>query len=238
MNTIVALAISQLSHGEMHRTVSTLPTILEALGNPLISRQLEAIEVAHSNLQALMQTAKSSHATEDIHKTNDDLDSLIPVLINGLESAIAQREFFPEKADAASVVLTRISHCDRKKLIHGSYGDQLSLLEVLVKDLLSEEFSAALATSGSQPMVLRIQTLMNQLQELLTARLQESKTTTTQTEQRKIINYRLDKLIAYIDINITDNIDGFSAVQEPVNELFTEVMGSYRSRVARKATME
>ncbi len=234
MNTIVPIAISQLSHGEMHRTVSTLPSILDALSDEHIQRQLLPIGQASSILLDIMQAPKGSDVTDDIHATNDELDGLIPVIISALENAVDQKAFFVEKGEAAQQVLDRIELCDRRKLQHGGYGDQLAQLETLLEDLLAESFAATLATADITPLVQHLNGLRTKLQTLLTARLQEGKATTTQTEQRKIINYRLDKLIAYLDTNIADDVDGFAAVKEPVNELFTEVMGSYRARVARK----
>ncbi len=239
MNTIVSLSLSKLSTGEVHHTVSALSSILDGLrGDPHIERQLLPIEQANRFAQEIMQAPKASSKTDVINSTDDELDSLLPVIVNSLEVAVAQSAFFPEKADAAERLLTRIALCDKQKLFYGGYGDQAAQLENLLGDLLGETFAAALALSGIAPLVNHLQELHKTLQQLLTERLQEEKLSSNRREQRKIINYRLDKLIAYLDANITDKVDGFPAVQEPVNELFTEVMALYKGRMTRKANAE
>ncbi len=237
MNAIEPLSLSKLGTGLLQSTSTRLASIVAPLelNHPVISRQVSEIKTAVGMLVEIDRTPRASDVTETINADDNDIDSLLPMIINNLESSIEMKQFNVKKGEAAEAQLKLIEQRDRKALISGGFVDQGNELTTLLTDMFEPSNDESRIASGIDQMIQLVKTKFESLQINLERRLNEGKQVTSTAEQKKILRYRLDRLLAYIDVNVVDQVDGFDAVKTPVNELIAEVMGQYRASVTRKA---
>jgi len=236
MNVIEPLSLSKLPTGLLQNASTRLVSIVEPLepNHPVIARQSSEIKSAAGMLVEIDRTPRASDVTGTINADDGDIDSLLPMIINNLESSIEMKQFNKEKGEAAETQLKLIDQRDRKALLHGGFVDQGKELTSLLADILDPSNDESRIASGIDQMVQLVNTKFESLQINLERRLNEGNLKSTTTEQKKILRYRMDRLLAYIDVNVVDNVEGFEAVKTPVNELITEIMGLYRAKVTRK----
>ncbi len=56
----------------------------------------------------------------------------------------------------------------------------------------------------------------------------------TSKNVRQELKYRIAGLLPYLEMNITNEVEGFVAIQTQLNEQIVDVMGKIRSRKTRK----
>lgn len=235
MNTVKKIALSRLNPVELSHTGTLLCSFMEPLlSDAHVSRQVHAITDALNELMKIANTPQGSELTDEIHDEDHEVDELLLICLDDLESSISKKRFFPMKAEAAAALKVLFDKRDRKKLLFGGYTDQGNEIRSLFSELFSEPFKTYREESGAAPIFNELKARFARLSELLEARLNEGKLPTTSKEQRGILRYRLGKLLSYIDVNIFDDIAGFADVKTPVNELITDIMSQYRARMTRK----
>ncbi len=240
MNTIKPISISQLNTDELIKTGRSITTLTNSLREayPFVDRHITAIKVSLGDIATIDGTEQKKESTKSVQYLDERLDKLLPLIESDLEGSVAKKEFFPTKATAAEAILALFQKRDRKKLFFGSYVAQGREMEALKKELYSSEYEPHIENSGIADLFEALLDTYSDLTYSLNERLNEGNLSTTLKEQKGILRYRLDKLISYIDVNILDNIDGFSVVQTPINELVTEIMSDYKARMTRKEHSE
>lgn len=236
MNTTTPIALTMLNANLLGRTSTSLVSIVNSLAtdHPFIARQVQGITTAQETIHGLKSTTQESEHTVEIHEIDAEIDAVLPVIEDDLESSSNKKMFFRAKGESAEKLLDLWKLRDRRKLIYGGYADQGEEIRILLKDVFDPAMDADRTASGSEPLFIYLKEKFARLNELLELRLTRGNSETTQREQRKIMHYRIDKLIAYIDANILDNVEGFADIQTPINELFTEVMAQYKAEKTRK----
>ncbi len=235
MNAIKTISLSRLTVNELSRTGTSLTSITESLmTDAYIARQVHEITGSLSTVRKIKSTDLASGFTDGIHDTDHDVDELLPMIEDDLKSSVNKKRFFKAKGESAERILKLIALRDRKKLFYGGYTDQGEEIRTLFSDLFSPEYDAHREASGAAPLFDTLKERFTTLSELLQARLDEDSMPSTQREQKRILRYRIEKLISYIDTNIVDKVEGFEAIHTPLNELITDVMGEYKARVTRK----
>ncbi len=235
MNAIKSISLSGLSINELSRTGTSLITLTEPLmDDTYVARQIDAITGSLSTVRKIKSTDLASGFTDGIQDADHDVDELLPMIETDLKSSVEKKRFFQVKGESAETLLKLFRLRDRKKLFFGGYTDQGEELRTLFTDLFSPEYDAHREASGAAPLFDMLKVRFEELSSLLQARLDEESMPSTQREQKRILRYRLDRLIAYIDTNVVDEVEGFDAIHAPLNELITDVMGEYKARVSRK----
>ncbi len=235
MNAIKSISLSCLNINELSRTGTSLTTLTESLMTDVyIARQVSAITGSLSTVRKIKSTDLASGFTDGIQDADHDVDELLPMIETDLKSSVDKKRFFQAKGESAEALLKLFQLRDRKKLFFGGYTDQGEEIRTLFSDLFSSKYDVHRETSGAAPLFDTLKERFTTLSELLQARLDEESMPSTQREQKRILRYRLDKLIAYIDTNVVDEVEGFDAIHAPLNELITDVMGEYKARVSRK----
>ncbi len=237
MSIIQQISLSQFTTKELQKTATVLPSIVNELAetHPYIARNVSHISNAVDILVDIDNTIRGSELSDVIDSDDDELDSLLPLCKDHLETAVKSIKYYPLPAAASVELLKLWNKRDQKELVHGGYSSQGKEVTALLKDIFHPSQDENRAASGVEPMLLDVKASFESLQKNLEARLNEGNFPSTQKEQKKILRYRLDLLLSYIDGNVTDGINEFEAVKTPVNELITEMMSEYRSRVTRKA---
>lgn len=237
MSSINPISLSQLSTKELQKTATVLPSILEQLAekHAYIARNVSCINEAVDILVDIDNTPRGSELSEIIEADDGMLDAVLPLCKDHLESAAKLIKYYPVQGEASQELLKLWEKRDQKALLHGGYTAQGKEMTALLKDIFDPSQDENRAASGAEPMLNDAKNYYESLQRNLEARLNEEKLPSTQKEQKKILRYRLDLLLSYIEGNVTDGIKDFESIKTPVNELITEVMSEYRSRVTRKA---
>ncbi len=236
-NVIESLSVSRLTTSELIDTSSQLISITQTLAeqHAFIARQSSALDLSIGALVDIERTPLGSDRTEMINSDDAQQDMLVALIEDHLEAGAKTEAFFPEKASACKVLLSFYGNRDRETLMRGSLRDQGVEMRALLADLLDPSQDENRTASGCEPMIQKLNEVFLSLQKNREARNNEGNLPTSTTEQKRILRYRIDKLLSFIDVNIIDGIEGFDTVKTPVNELITEVMSEYRARVTRKA---
>jgi len=203
-----------------------------------VTRQTAAIHGALGLPRVISNTVRTSDKTETIGALDDEIDELLLVFISNLESAIKNTRFEPKKAEAAKPLLAIVQKRNRQNLIHGGYIPQGEEIRTLFDDILKPELKELRETAGVEPVLAIIKNNFDQLSTLLDARAGEGNLPTTQKEQRRILRYRIDKLLSFLDANITDNVDGYAPLKDKVNGFITDLMAKVDAAKTRKESAE
>ena len=236
MNHLKALSLSQLTTSELLSGSKNIVAITESLmaTDPYISRQVGGLNGAITSLADIDNEERTNEHTQAIRTLDAEVDILLPLIEDDLKGTIKKAVFNPDSALSAEALLLLFNKRDRTKLIYGSYVDQGREINALFAELFAPEYATHLSIAGIEPMTSKLNSTYSQLQGLLNERLNQGNFETTQKEQKRVLRYRLDKLLSYLEANVHDNIDGFSVIETPVNELITDIMADYRARQTRK----
>ncbi len=231
--------MSQLTTSELLKSGKTLVSITQPLvpTHPFIDRQTVGINDAITNLTNVDNEVRAHEETEEIRRLDGSVDMLIPLIEDDLRGSVKKAAFARAASESAEIILNLFAKRDRQKLIYGSYADQGREADALFAELFSPEYTEHLEKSNIKDMADALLRDYTELQKLLKQRLNEGNYTTTQKEEKTKLRYRMDKLLSHIDANILDNVDGFAAIETPVNEMVTEIMSDYKKRVTRKANL-
>ena len=238
MSMLPELPLTKLSGSELIRTATTFCSHLGTIKNdPYLTRNTTAIQSAVQQLRVLDSVVIASEKTTLIEEIDNEIDDLIPVILNDLKTISSKKKFIPVKAEAAETLLAIFYKRDRRKLIYGSYADQGHELETLFQEMDTPLLQQACQVAEILPMYALLKEKHAHLKALLEARHNEASQETTTRAQRQIIRYRLDAMIGYVDTNIADAVDGFATVKTPLSELFIEVGAGVKSRATRKESV-
>lgn len=240
MNTVDAISVSRLSTNELVKCAKGIDSIVEHLleESGFIKRNTEVIKNSLVEIANIDNRELTKEETEEITALDDKLDTLLPITQNALESNVNSGDFFPEKADASEAFLNAYAKRNRKDLFYGSYSAQGREVSALIQEIFAPENDQNRLNSGCVPYFDAINDIFSQLNTLLDKRRRRGNLPTTLKEQKGILRYRIERIISYVDANILDNVEGFSALQTPLNELITEVMAEYKARMTRKKNAE
>jgi len=236
VNTIQSISLSQFNTGEFIDTSSQLVSIVEPLvvSDQFIARQVSQIKESVETLVTIERTPRGSDLTDLIAGDDSEQDILVALIWDHLETGAKSGAFFPEKAEACSTILKFYENRNREVLLRGSLRTQGVEMRALLADLLDLDQVDNLITAGIDQMVAKLNELFESLQAHREARNNEGNLPSTKTDEKKILRYRLDKMLSYIDCNILDEVAGFESVRTPVNEVISKVMAQYRARTTRK----
>ncbi|MGM0443694.1 MAG: hypothetical protein ACQEQV_05850 [Fibrobacterota bacterium] len=239
MNHLKEIALSRLTTGEVRQTASRMISVVDPLmSDAYVARQTQAVQDALDMLIRIDNTPAGSDLTDAIHRADDEVDRLLPLIESHLENSAGMGEFMPQQGDAAQVLLQLFEKRDRRKMIYGSYNDQSNEVESLFAELFADEYAQERTDSGIEALLTRLKASYEERNRLLEARLREDDIPTTTREQKQIIRYRLDALLHFLDTNIVDEIEGYPALAAPINELITDIMAQYRARLTRLENSE
>lgn len=240
MKQLKPISLSQLNTDELFKTGKAL---LE-LGKPLE----ELSDFAERNLynirKALLTQAEidneelTKEETEEIRDLDGKLDALLPIIESDLQGNVKKAEFYPQKGESSSAILTLFEKRDRKKLFYGGYSAQGREMEALRAELFTPEFDLHRENSGISELFTALDTTYVELQKHLNNRLSEGNLKVTLKEIKGEMRYRIEALLSYIDVNINDGIGVYENLTTPINQLITEVMQAYKTRMTLKANAQ
>jgi hypothetical protein len=235
MNVIDPVSLSQLNSGEMIDTSSQLVSIVKPLtkNHDYIARQVFQIKASLKALVSIERTPGESEPTDPISGDDNDLDMLIALIWETLESGEKSGEFFRAKAIACQELLKFFKKRNREVLLRGSFSDQRVEVSALLSDLLHDSQALNRTASRVGGMIFRLAEIFEAQQDHPDDRNSDDNLPSTKREEKKILRYRLEKLLAFVDVNIVDKVDGFEAVKSPVNEVINGIMSGYRARVMK-----
>ncbi len=236
MNIVKPISLSQITTSELLKGGKSLLSITESLTltYTFVARQRAGIEDAIAKLAMVDNEERTHENTPEIRQLDGSVDMLIPLIEDDLQGTVKKAAFMPDAADSAKKILELYAKRNRKKLIYGSYTDQGREADALFSELFSDEFTDHRNIAGISAMADKLLADYTELQKLLNERLNQGNFATTQKEQKGLLRYRMDKLLSHIDVNIFDEVEGFPAIETPVNELITEIMSEYKARITRK----
>lgn len=228
-------ALSKLSTPELRTladgTITTLSPF--AASHPLIDRSLEVVKGSLSAITNINNTPQGSDITEEIRTVDGDMDASLRLAREVMQANVNMAAYNPAKAAASEKLLSVMSKRS-SALFSGGYVEQGAEVTDFLSDVFTDELADTREDSGVAPILETIKDQFSQLKELLAARAAEDTAPTTVKEQKQIIRYRLEKLYHYVDINCVDEIDGFTEVITPLNDIITSVMSQYRARETRR----
>ncbi|MCP4298879.1 MAG: hypothetical protein GY786_25140 [Proteobacteria bacterium] len=233
MKQLKAISLSQLSTTELQFFTLQLMGLIEPLSahNNFCARQFSELKDGTVTVESLTGLSKKNDATLTVNSADDIQDGILVGVRDTCKGKVATRHFDGEAADDAVEILDIMAEYG-KPLIYGNYDEQcVAIPSFLTKMALPENvaraertgvklFIDALAPAHSE--------FVNLLNETLT---NTNKPVTKLTDAKKEIRYRLDGLLGYIDLQISDEIELFGDLKVPMNLLITDVMAQMRTRI-------
>ncbi len=240
MNSLKQISLSRLNTEELLKTARSISAITKSIleQSNYIARNCFIVNQTLQNVAVIDSTEQKKESTKGIQELDTRFDNLLLVIEDDLKSSVRKHEFYPTKAAAAEDLIALFAKRDRNKLFFGSYGAQGREMEALKKELYAPEYDQRRADSGIGDLFDALLVTFDELSTLLNIRLNEGNLKMTLRDAKTILRYRLEAMLSYIDVNITDNATGFKALETPLNELITEVMADYKKRVTRKENKE
>lgn len=235
MSAIEDLSLSQMTTNELSTTGSSLVTIITPLrDDTFIDRVATRIMTTVEQYSMIPGTPQAKEDSSNIQGMDAEIDRILPMLETTLKANVEQFAYFREKALASKELLKGFELCDRRELMYGNYANQEAQLNKLFSHVLADSMTANREASGTAPIWTALKKWNDKLRELLVKRLNSGKLEVTSKDVRRELKYRIEGMLSYLEMNITDEIEGFPAVQDSVNELIAEVMGKVRARKTRK----
>ncbi len=236
MNAIPKLSLSQFTVSELLTTAKSSLTITKPLLelHPIVNRQTEKIAASVKRVVDIDNTEQKSDRTDPIRELDDTLDELIPLCVDDLKSNVKKKRYNASRAESSKIQLNMFDKRDRHQLYYGGYTNQGREVSALLADIFAPENDEHREKSGIADMLNHLKETYTELERELEARLNEGNLSSTLKDEKAELRYRLEKLFHIIDVNIVDDVEGFSEVQVPVNELISSVMAEYRGRITRK----
>lgn len=240
MNKLKPLSQSLLSASQLQRIATQTMIITQPLveSDPFIKKQHEELTESSNNIDKIYAYSSINKKTEELLEADDMMDNIITGIRDYLKGLISLHLFEPAKASAAETIL---EHMDSygPKLFYGGYEKQAALIPAFVKSVKDEEFAPMLTTAGIAHLIDGLDLSSQKVIRLYQEKLQASqRPDSTMAEEKKILRYRINGLLSYLDVNIVDQVDAFVPMETPLNELITDVMGQLRAKQTRKEKSE
>lgn len=239
MSSLKALPSSRLSTSQLKNVAIQTMKLTESLleSDDFIQDQHTAMNASIVDMDQIHAYSQVNSKTKDLAQANVVLDDCLTGTRDYLKGAIALRRFDCIKADAAENILHHMESYGRG-LIYGGYNEQADLVPAFiksVKELYAEDLETAVAAHLIEGTKMAIESVIKMYGEKLES---QEKPDTTMGKIKKELRYRIDGLLSNLDRRITDKKEGYVTLQEPINELITEVMTQVRAQQTRKENSE
>lgn len=236
MKKLDAISLSQLNTDELLKTSKSVKSLTKplAVNHDFIHRNVTDIEKSIAIHAEIDNAQLKKSDTDQIQELDQRFDKYGPIILEDLQNSIKKYEFFPAKAHSSEEILKLFSKRDKKKLFYGSYAAQAREMDALRAELFIPEMDAHRSNCGLETIFTAWDDAYRELQDLLNNRLSEGNLSITLKELKGDLRYRVEALLTYVDLNIYDDVEGFGALETPLNELISEVMASYKNRMTRK----
>lgn len=236
MNLLKPVSQSQFSTTLLQffamKTMGLIAPLTES--DAYLQNQKVAIEGATSAIDTLLAHSKVNEKTAELAEEDDVQDEILIGIRDYLKGIIGLRQFDAVKADASEKILQKMNSYGAD-LLYGGYEKQAALVPSFLNSMKEPLFATAIELVGIGHLIEGLTTSHDKVTVLYQEKLKATvKPDTTMREEKKIIRYRLDLLLSYIEGNLADGVSAFTALEDPMNELITDVMSQYRAQQTRK----
>jgi len=222
----------------MHRISTGAISITQSVceGSEYLTRHRDALLEAVNDLRTIQNLTPTNSITNSIDELETKQDSLLLNAKRMLESQMddAMAEVFPGKAEVSKLIYSLFAK-RTNDLYYGSYTRQQFEISAIFEELFAPALDIAREESGLAPLFESIKTVNSELLSAMEERLNAPKQEKSTREVKKVMRFRLDKILKHIAGNCVDRIEPFMAIADPVNDLITENMALYRARKTRRA---
>ncbi len=232
--------LKQLSHSRLTTTQLQFFS-LKAMGliapllekSPFLTRQHSELKDSTDAIESLTGVSRKKDITEELALADDDQDSILTAIRETCKAKVAASFFDKEGAEAGGRVLDVMDDFG-KGLIYGSYEKQASTIPAFITRMAEPQNSEDAQGADVLSFITALEPAHSKFKELYNQKLKESVApiTSVKKESQKI-RYRLDALLPFIDAQITDSVEEFTALKGPMNQLISEVMSQVRARKTR-----
>lgn len=236
MNNIHDLSLSKLNSLNLRTFCGKLIELIAQItaADQFLARQVMVLDKALKVVVDIDNTPLGSNETPEIKATDAVFDKLLVNCRDALNLNVEMNEPGTPKHDSSKALLALLSK-RTSALYYGGYAAQGSEFESLAAELFLPVNDKSRKDSELDPFFEKLKTTYAKLKQLLTARLSEGNLPTTLKDQKEVLRFRVNAILTHIDTEIEDKVPGVLAVQTPINELITEIMGHHRSAETRKA---
>ncbi len=235
MSSLKSLPSSLLTTSQLKNIAIQTMKLTESFieSNDFINDQHVAMGKSITMIDKIHAYSQVNKKTEDFTRADDVLDDVLTGIRDYLKGAVSLRRFDQNKGDAAERIIHHMESYG-KELFYGSYDKQADLVPSFVKSVreqYAEDLETAVMAHLIDGLSLASEAVINLYNEKLGA---QKKPESTMADEKKVIRYRIDGLLSYLDVRITDAIEAYVPLQETLNELITEVMTHVRANQTRK----
>lgn len=236
MNRLKPLSLSQLTVSQLRniaiQTMLITKTLVET--DPHIKKQHEVMTKSSDTIDQIYTHSKVNEKTEELDQADNVQDDVLTGIRDYAKGLISLKRFNTDTAEAAEKIVNHMESYG-PELFYGGYKKQSDLVPTFVKAMRNEEFAPLVETAGISHLIDGLDISSKRVIELYQEKLQAStKPDSTLTEEKKVLRYRINGLLTYLDLNITDGVEAFVPMETPLNELITDAMTEIRAKQTRK----
>lgn len=233
--------LKQLSHSQLN-TQELQFFALQAMGliaphlenSPFAFRQHGKLLSATNNVEALTGLSRKSDSVASVGEADDVQDTILIAIRETCKAKISTAMFNANAAEAAEDILDIMGEYGRD-LIYGNYEQQSVAIPSFSAKMKVPANAEKAQKAGVKTYLDALDPAHAEFQNLLNIKLTGTETpATTVTDEKKVIRYRVDSLLSYLDVQIADGIEPYTALKEPMNILITDVMSRMKTRLTRK----
>jgi len=232
--------LKQLSHSRL--TTSQLQFFsLQAMGliapllekSPFLSRQHDELQGSIDSIESLTGLSRKESGTEELSEADNYQDQIL-MAIRDTCKAKAAAEWHNKAAAESGIIVLSIMNEFGKDLIYGNYDQQSVAVPSFIKKMTEIENVEHAQKTETSNFIAALKPAHETFKDLYTKKLIGTESPVTSiTEEKKNLRYRLDGLLSYLDVQIADGVEEYSAVKTPMNQLITEVMSQVKANLTR-----
>ncbi len=232
--------LKQLSHSRL--TTSQLQFFsLQAMGliipllekSSFLSRQHDEIKGSTEAIESLTGLSRKEIGTEELTEADTHQDHILMAIRDTCKAKASAGWYNRDAAESGVTVLTIMNEFG-KDLIYGNYDQQAVAIPSFIKKMTEIENVEHAQKSGTAEFVSALTPAHNTFKDLYNQKLTATEQPlTTVTDEKKNLRYRIDGVLTYLDLQIADGVEEYSAVKAPMNLLITEVMSQVKANLTR-----
>lgn len=240
MRILKPLSHSKLSTTQIHFFTLNLLDFIAPFRekDPLLNNQYKVLERSCDAIGTLLSLSRKNAKTKELLDTDNRQDQLLRGIRDYLKGLCAISQFDKERAVASEKVLKIIQSFGRD-LFYGSYTKQAALISSFIHTMREPAWHPVLESAGITHMINELEETYTRVQNIHIEKLEAAvRPNTSIKKEKRVLQYRISLLLPYLEIHLADRNEAYLALEEPLNNLITDVMKQYHAKISRKNKQE
>lgn len=196
-----------------------------------MDRQVTALTEHTDDVEMLTGLSRKNDATLTLNSADDIQDSILIGVRETCKAKVATHHFNADAPERAEKVLAVMEEYG-KPLIYGTFDEQCTAIPSFLAKMALPENVQNSDAAGVTDYIIALKPAHDEFCKILNEKITNTqKPMVKLTDVKKDMRYRLEGLLTYIDIQISDELPAFCELKTPVNLLITDVMAQLRTRV-------